>query len=46
MWRSYTNIIPEAGLQKMLEEEGEDRDEPKTEIEAGADQGVLSKQMY
>ena len=43
LWRSYTNVIPEAGLQNTQEEE--DEIVPPRPKETSTDQGVLSKQV-
>ena len=45
LWRSYTNVIPEAGLKIVLEEDRENQDEPGTIIETRSDNGVVSKQI-
>ena len=43
LWRSYTNVIPEAGLQRTQEKV--DELVPERYLEAGADQGVLSNKL-
>ena len=45
LWRSYTNVIPEAGLNQVLEENKGNQDEPGRPIKTRSDHGVVSKQI-